>query len=234
VPIVYQPQAKSTKTVYHAEMHLLSRRPFAVLFAGLVLTACHATQPLHARLVQPGAPGSPSRVIPSDKATDLSKVQATKADVEFMQGMIHHHLQAIDMTTLLAENTQNDDMRKLGLRMAISQSDEIKMMRRWLETRGEQAPDDHAQHMADAPLMPGMLSREEMTRLAAAKGREFDLLFLEGMIKHHRGALVMVEQLFSTDGAGQQSDIFAFATDVEADQRADIDRMTAMLQEFTE
>jgi uncharacterized protein (DUF305 family) len=125
-------------------------------------------------------------------------------------------------------------MRKLGLRMAISQSDEIKMMRRWLETRGEQAPDDHAQHMADAPMMPGMLSREEMTRLAAAKGREFDLLFLEGMIKHHRGALVMVEQLFSTDGAGQQSDIFAFATDVEADQRADIDRMTAMLQEFTE
>ena len=215
-------------------MQDFSRRSLAILFAGVVLTACHATKPLHARLVQPGAPGAPSRIIPSNEAADLSRVQATKPDIEFMQGMIHHHLQAIDMTTLLAENTQSEDMRKLGLRMAISQSDEIKMMRRWLEVRGQPAPDDHAQHMADAPMMPGMLSREEMAQLAAAKGRDFDILFLQGMIKHHRGALVMVEQLFSTNGAGQQPDIFAFATDVEADQRADIDRMTAMLQEFTE
>ncbi len=136
-------------------------------------------------LIQPGAPGTPSRQIAAEKATDLSKIQATRADVEFMQGMIHHHLQAIDMTNLLASNTQNDDMRKLGLRMSISQSDEIKFMRHWLELRGQAAPDDHAQHRPDAPLMPGMLSEDEMNRLAAAKGRDFDILFLEGMIKHH-------------------------------------------------
>ena len=82
--------------------------------------------------------------------------------------------------------------------------------------------------------MPGMLSQDEMNRLAAAKGRAFDILFLEGMIKHHGGALVMVDQLFATPGAGQQSEIFSFATDVEADQRAEIDRMTAMLTEFTQ
>jgi len=226
-------KAKSTKTVYYFGMQLFSRRASTVLFAGFLFSACHSTRPdLRPRLVQPGPPGAPGRLIPPDKATDLSNVQATKADIEFMQGMIHHHLQAIDMTDLLARNTQNDDMRKLGLRMSLSQSDEIKMMRRWLEARGQAAPDDHAQHMPDAPMMPGMLSREEMATLAAAKGRGFDRLFLEGMIKHHRGALVMVDELFKTPGAGQQSDIFAFATDIEADQRADIDRMTAMLQEF--
>jgi uncharacterized protein (DUF305 family) len=165
------------------------------------------------------------------EATDLSRVQATKADIQFMQGMIHHHLQAIDMTDLLARNTQTEDMRKLGLRMSLSQSDEIKMMRNWLEVRGQEAPGEHANHMPGAPMMPGMLSPQEMAQLAAAKGKEFDILFLRGMIKHHIGALTMVDELFKTEGAGQQSEIFAFATDVEADQRADIDRMTAMLAE---
>ena len=208
-----------------------------VVSIALGQAACHAPgargTAIEARpaLVQPGPPGTPSHVISVEKATDLSKVQATKADVEFMQGMIHHHLQAIDMTNLLAGNTQSDDMQKLGLRMSLSQADEIKMMRRWLEVRGQDAPDDHANHMPGAPMMPGMLSAEEMAQLAAAKGREFDVLFLRGMIKHHRGALVMVDDLFKTEGAGQQSEIFAFATDVEADQRADIDRMTAMLAE---
>jgi uncharacterized protein (DUF305 family) len=200
------------------------------------LPACHATTagiPKQPLLVQPGPPGAASHVISVEEATDLSSVQATKADVEFMQGMIHHHLQAIDMTTLLAENTQSVDMRKLGLRMSLSQSDEINMMRRWLEVRGQHAPGDHANHMPGAPMMPGMLSPGEMQRLAAAKGEEFDMLFLRGMIKHHTGALAMVDELFKTEGAGQQSEIFAFATDVEADQRADIDRMTAMLMELT-
>jgi uncharacterized protein (DUF305 family) len=198
------------------------------------LASCHATvtrtegQP---PLVQPGAPGAPNHIISADKATDLSNVQATTADIKFMQGMIHHHLQAIDMTNLLAQNTQSEDMRKFGLRMSLSQSDEVNMMRGWLEVRGQEAPGDHANHMPGAPMMPGMLSPEEMAQLAAAKGKEFDILFLRGMIKHHIGALVMVDELFKTEGAGQQSEVFAFATDVEADQRADIDRMTAMLAE---
>ena len=207
---------------------------FAAISMSLGLAACRVAatrteiQPV---LIQPGAPGAPSHVISVAKATDLSNVQATKADIEFMQGMIHHHLQAIDMTNLLAQNTQSEDMRKLGLRMSLSQSDEINMMRRWLQVRGQEAPGDHANHMPGAPVMPGMLSPEEMAKLGVAKGKEFDTLFLRGMIKHHTGALVMVDDLFKTEGAGQQSEIFAFATDVEADQRADIDRMTAMLAE---
>src|SRR5262245_14016656 len=184
-----------------------------VIVAGL--SSCHSTR---TTIVQPGEPGTGSQVITRDKAVDLSRVQATKADIEFMQGMIHHHLQAIDMTTLLEQNTQSEDMRKLGLRMSLSQSDEIKMMRHWLEVRGQEAPGDHAHHMPGAPRMPGMLSAEEMARLAEAKGPQFDVLFLEGMIKHHTGALVMVDKLFNTPGAAQQSEIFAFATDVEADQ----------------
>jgi uncharacterized protein (DUF305 family) len=206
--------------------------PIAVLLLTLILTAsCHATTQ-GAKIIQPGAPGTESHVISRDRALDLSQVQATKADIEFMQGMIHHHLQAMDMTNLLAQNTNSDDMRKLGLRMSLSQSDEIKMMRHWLEIRGQDAPGDHAHHMPGAPTMPGMLSAEEMDHLAAAKGVEFDKLFLEGMIKHHTGALVMVDQLFKMPGAAQQSEVFAFATDVEADQRAEIDRMTAMLKEL--
>jgi uncharacterized protein (DUF305 family) len=117
----------------------------------------------------------------------------------------------------------------------VSQTDEIKMMRHWLDVRGQEAPDPRAHRGHDMPgmdvMMPGMLNKEEMARLAAAKGPEFDRLFLEGMIKHHGGALTMVKDLFATPGAGQQSEIFAFASDVEADQQMEIDRMTAMLKE---
>jgi len=150
-----------------------------------------------------------------------------------MQGMIHHHAQALDMTDLIGARTKDPDMQKLALRIHVSQTDEIKMMQRWLQARGQDAPDPRGQHMGtmDDMLMPGMLTEAQMARLAAVKGPEFDRLFLDGMIKHHGGALVMVQELFSTPGAGQQSDIFAFASDVEADQKMEIDRMTAMLKE---
>jgi len=168
------------------------------------------------------------------QARDLSQVGSTAADVKFMQGMIHHHSQAIDMTELLATRTTNDDMKKLALRIEVSQADEIKMMRRWLEVRGADIPGPHAHHMPGATLMPGMLNAEEMARLAAAKGTEFDRLFLEGMIKHHGGAITMVEELFATPGAGQESVIYAFASDVDADQRMEIDRMSGMLAAIKE
>lgn len=183
------------------------------------------------RIVQPGAPGESSRAIAAKKAVDLSRVQHTAADVRFMQGMIHHHAQALDMVTLLKARTASDDMRKLGLRIELSQDDEIKMMRRWLEVRGQEVPGEHAHHMPGAPLMPGMLTPQEMDTLAAAKGVEFDRRFLEFMIKHHAGALIMVDELFAAPGAAQESEIFAFASDVVADQRAEIDRMGAMLKE---
>jgi uncharacterized protein (DUF305 family) len=182
--------------------------------------------------VQPGAPGAPSRVVDAHSASDLSHVQHTAADVRFMQGMIGHHAQALEMTALLPSRSTSEDMRKLALRIEVSQADEIDMMRRWLEARGEKVPGPHALHEHGATLMPGMLTADEMSRLAAAAGTAFDRLFLEGMIKHHGGALIMVQQLFSTPGAGQESEIFAFASDVDADQRMEIQRMGAMLKEL--
>jgi uncharacterized protein (DUF305 family) len=178
--------------------------------------------------VQPGAPGQDSKPIGSAQATDLSKVQYTEADVKFMQGMIGHHSQAVEMVELLKQRTAWDDMRKLGLRIEVSQEDEIKMMQTWLKNRQQALPDPHAHHMPGG-MMPGMLTMEEMAKLGEAKGPDFDRLFLQGMIKHHGGAITMVEQLFSTPGAGQDGDIYAFASDVVADQKMEIDRMGAML-----
>jgi uncharacterized protein (DUF305 family) len=182
--------------------------------------------------VQPGAPGQASRVITADAASDLSQVQFTGADIKFMQGMIGHHSQAVEMTSLLKTRTASDDMRKLALRIEVSQLDEINMMQRWLQDRGQPAPNAQAMHMHGATLMPGMLTPEEMAQLEAAKGAEFDRLFLEGMIKHHGGAITMVQALFATPGAAQESEVFAFASDVDADQRMEIDRMGAMLREL--
>jgi uncharacterized protein (DUF305 family) len=205
----------------------------AVLVPAFIAASCR-TADIGPRppIVQPGAPGQASRVVTAETAADLSRVQATAADVKFMQGMIHHHAQALDMTDLLATRSQSEDMKKLALRISLSQADEIKMMRHWLEVRGQEAPDEHAHHMPAAPMMPGMLTPEEMNRLAAVKGRDFDRLFLEGMIRHHAGALTMVQELFATPGAGQDSEMFAFASDVDADQRMEIDRMGAMLEEL--
>lgn len=136
------------------------------------------------------------------------------------------------MTALLVERSARDDMKMLAKRIDVSQADEIKMMQQWLASRGQDVPDEHAHHAHGATLMPGMLTPEEMAQLAAANGVEFDRLFLEFMIKHHDGALVMVQELFATPGAGQDSEIFSFASDVDADQRMEIDRMGAMLKEL--
>jgi uncharacterized protein (DUF305 family) len=180
-------------------------------------------------ILQPGAPGTESRPIAAAAASDLSGVQFTEPDVKFMQGMIHHHAQAVDMVELLKSRTSREEMKFLGLRIELSQVDEIQMMRRWLEDRRQEVPGEHAHHMPGAPMMPGMLTPEEMERLSQARDAEFDRLFLEGMIKHHMGAILMVDELFASPGAGQESDIFAFASEVVADQKAEIDRMGALL-----
>jgi uncharacterized protein (DUF305 family) len=146
-----------------------------------------------------------------------------------MQGMIGHHAQALEMAALVDTNTTNEDLKLMAKRIEVSQIDEINMMKDWLKARGETLPDEHAHHAGDHALMPGMLTQAEMKRLASAKGVEFDRLFLEGMIKHHQGALTMVKELFATPGAGQDAEIFAFASDVDADQSMEIDRMGAML-----
>jgi uncharacterized protein (DUF305 family) len=153
-----------------------------------------------------------------------------------MQGMIMHHSQALEMTELILSHTENKDLRSLGARITRSQSDEIKFMQRWLAARGEatamemppMAGMDMSQHQM--PLMPGMLTPEQMWALRKAKGAEFDYLFLIGMIQHHNGALTMVKDLFDIAGAGQDADIFNFATDVDNTQRAEIAIMSAMLE----
>ena len=208
-----------------------SRQSWArlLLFASVAAVSCRSATPASPQIIQPGAPGQSSRVVDAAAAADVSKVPFTPADVRFMQGMIGHHAQALDMTALVATRSSSDAIRKLAQRIELSQADEIKMMQEWLTGRGQKAPDQHAHHAPGATLMPGMLTAEEMARLAQATGPEFDRLFLEFMIKHHEGALTMVQDLFAQPGAGQESDVFAFASDVDADQRMEIDRMRAAL-----
>jgi uncharacterized protein (DUF305 family) len=211
---------------------------FGVLVAAAAIAGCHPAPPVAPgatasteaappapRTVQPGAPGSASRVVSSTPAVARKPVAA---DVEFMQGMIGHHAQAIDMVGLLRTRTSSQRMRLLGLRIEVSQADEIQTMRAWLRDHGATEPGEHAHHAPGAKLMPGMLTPAEMEKLAATSGVAFDRLFLEFMIKHHEGALVMVKTLLSSPGAAQESSIFAFAADVEADQTAEINRMRAM------
>jgi uncharacterized protein (DUF305 family) len=209
----------------------LSRSVIAV-FLLLAVAACKTAgggSSTGTRILQPGAPGQDTRTINTAQATDLSQVGHTEADTKFMQGMIGHHAQAVEMVALIADRTNNEDLKRMGLRIQVSQEDEMNMMRTWLQVRGEKIPGPHSHHEPGG-FMPGMLTNEEMAQLAAAKGVEFDRLFLLGMIKHHGGALTMVEELFKTPGAGQDGDIFAFASDVEADQRMEIERMGMMLR----
>jgi len=183
------------------------------------------------RILQPGAPGQDTKTISTAQATDLSKVGATAADIKFMQGMIGHHAQAVEMVDLLMTNSNSNAMKNLALRIKVSQDDEMNMMRKYLADHGAAVPGPHSHHEPGG-FMPGMLTPEEMTQLGNAKGVEFDRLFLMGMIKHHGGAITMVEELFKTPGAAQEGGIFAFASDVDADQRMEIDRMGAMLKEI--
>lgn len=208
-----------------------SRR--AILAAGSIVfvfsLAVQAQQgEMKAVVVQPGAPGQATTRLPESTRAQLPPLSAK--DVEFMQGMIMHHAQAVEMTALINDRTTNERLRLLGSRISHSQADEMRYMERWLKLRGEptsmpMASMDHSHHM------PGMLTKEQMAALKAAKGAEFDRLFLEGMIQHHKGALVMVDELFNTPGSGQDSELFNFATDVDSGQRAEIRIMESMLGE---
>jgi uncharacterized protein (DUF305 family) len=183
-------------------------------------------------VVQPGAPGKPTKVLPRTTKGKLPPVST--ADVQFMQGMIVHHEQAVEMTALIESRTENKDVRSLGARISHTQADEIRFMKRWLAARGQPvadaAHDMHKHHKnMSHELMPGMLTAEQMEALRKAKGEEFDRLFLEGMIQHHDGALIMVKELHGTAGAGQDAELFNFATDVDSGQRAEIRVMQNML-----
>ncbi|MCG8468432.1 MAG: DUF305 domain-containing protein [Gemmatimonadetes bacterium] len=188
-----------------------------------------------ARTIQPGAPGEASRVLTTEEAAGLEHPVHSEADVRFMQGMIPHHAQALEMAALIPERTENRMIRLLGQRIEISQRDEIALMGRWLEERGEAVPEvgmGHAHGLEQDHLMPGMLSSAQMAQLADARGTDFDRLFLELMIGHHEGALVMVAELFSSVGGGQETVVHRFASDVDADQDMEIQRMRSLLAEL--
>ena len=193
-----------------------------------------------APIVQPGAPGQNSKII-TPAAAATPRRSPTEPDVSFMQGMIMHHSQAVEMTALMPTHTHNKDLLALGKRISISQSDEIQYMKQWLEERGKptEMPMD-GMSAADMkamghdmssmmPLMPGMLTPQQMAALAKSSGPTFDHLFLTGMIQHHGGALTMVRDLFDTAGAGQDNVLFDFATDIDNTQRAEIRIMQGML-----
>lgn len=217
----------------------------ALLLLSAATTSGQQSSPItgSAPIVQPGAPGQLSKALSPETARILPRAP-TEADISFMQGMIMHHSQAVDMTELLRSRTHNKELQALGKRISISQTDEMKYMGQWLEDRGRPVSTGHGHmdHMAgmkamdhmdmgSMPLMPGMLTPQQMQALARATGKSFDHLFLTGMIQHHTGALVMVQDLFNTPGAGQDNVLFDFATDVDNTQRAEIEIMRGMLKE---
>lgn len=174
---------------------------------------------------------------------DSLKYPYTQADVDFMTGMIHHHAQAIVMSRLAPSRGAGPAVIRLTERIINAQNDEILSMQTWLADRNHPVPqvdstgkvtlpnDPHAAHGGTHVMMPGMLTDEQMAQLAAARGEQFDQLFLQFMIQHHRGAVAMVRTLYATPGAGQEETIFKFASDVEVDQSTEIARMLSMLYE---
>lgn len=172
--------------------------------------------------VQPGAPGEPSRELSAEEAADVKTPKHTAADVDFMQGMIHHHKQALVVTGYVAERSVGRDIPLLSKRLELSQKNEIEFMKKWLKDRGK-GESSHGHE-----LMPGMLTDAQLARLEAAKGRRFNRLFLRGMIRHHQGALTMAERLYKDNG-GVEPEIDRFVRHVEADQGIEIGRMRALL-----
>lgn len=213
---------KRLPLVYHAPM---IRNNYALMF--FALTAACSSNP-GASIPAP-AQTVPAAVAPVDT---IKRSGYTAADVQFMQGMIGHHAQALIMTELVPARSNRQDLRMLAERIRISQRDEITMMQRWLQKRNELVPaaDAHVHAaLGHGLLMPGMLTEAELAQLRSASGIAFEKLFLQFMIKHHEGAIRMVQQLFAAPASGQEPELFIFASDVDADQNAEITRMRALL-----
>ena len=169
---------------------------------------------------------------------DSLRYPYTQADIDFMSGMIHHHAQAIVISKWAPSHGASAELQRLTARIINAQQDEINLMQSWLRDRNQPVPEPNPAGMtmmrgdaAHTMLMPGMLTAEQMAELDASRGAEFDRIFLALMIQHHRGAVVMVRELFTSHGAGQDESIFKFASDVEVDQTTEIRRMMQMLLE---
>ena len=210
----------------------------ATVSALVVFTGCTADddEPDSPPVVQLGSPGEPNRTLTDEEASNLNVPEYTDGDVEFVQGMIQHHAQALTMTAMVADRASSPNFPLMAERMDVSQRDEIRLMEQWLEDRGEDVPDasgDHGHGDGAAELMPGMLTDDELTQLEQATGREFDTLFLQYMIRHHEGARVMVADLLSGEGGGgQEPEVFQLAQHIDSDQSIEIARMKSLLAEF--
>jgi len=205
----------------------------AGLPAAVIIAACGGTT--RASMRPAGGMTSPSQMSPAERAkADSGRPPYTRADVYFLSGMIGHHAQAVLMAGWAPSHGAGESVRILCERIVVAQRDEIAFMQRWLRDRREVVPEADATHdmmtgMDHATLMPGMLTPDELNELDRARGTEFDRLFLGFMIKHHQGAITMVDQLFASTGAGQDDAVFKFASDVNADQSTEIERMGLML-----
>ncbi len=209
----------------------------------LVLAACAPARPVNtAPAFEPGLDGARRRA-----AADSLRYPYTKADIDFMSGMIHHHAQAILISRWAPSHGASPAVQRLTARIINAQNDEIALMQAWLEERNQPVPrvdangtvtipgaehGGHGGHGGHGTMMPGMLSQPQLDSLDAARGPQFDHLFLTYMIQHHKGAVTMVKELFSHHGAGQNELIFKFAADVEVDQTTEIRRMQQMLLEL--
>jgi uncharacterized protein (DUF305 family) len=216
-------------------------RTIVTLFGAICLAACgsgarQAAQPAPAPSASVAAQGRAAAI--ARARADSARYPYTDADVEFMTGMIGHHAQAIVMAKWAPTHNADAAVQRLAERIINAQEDEIATMQRWLADRGKPVPDakpmphDMAGMEHSSMMMPGMLTDAQMKELNAARGPEFDRLFLTSMIQHHKGATAMVTKLFGTPGAGQDETIFKFASDVNVDQTTEIARMQRMLFEF--
>lgn len=188
-----------------------------------------------APIIQPGAPGEPSKELSAEAALELADASYAPVDVRFMTDMIPHHHQALQMSELVAERTNRPDIVDLAGRIDASQGDEIKFMQDWLRERGEPVPDPTAhQMMKTTHKMAGMATPEQMAELATLKGTDFDRMFLKLMIPHHEGAVKMVKELLEQPGAAVDPVLFEFTNDITNDQLSEIERMNALLISLTD
>lgn len=218
-------------------LHRTITLPAALIaLAALAPTGCGGTAANGAGTA-PSASGSTADLEALYRArTDSARTRYTEADVDFMTGMITHHKQALVMGRLADSHGASPAIQTLAARIINAQQDEIATMEKWLRDRGEPVPEVHIEgtsvvvHGTDHDMhMPGMLTPDQMRQLDRARDAEFDRLFLTFMIRHHRGAVDMVEELFGTDGAGQDEEVFRFASDVQVDQATEVARMELML-----
>ena len=213
------------------------------LITGLLLTGSSIAMAQSAPIILPGAPGQASTTLSAQEASEIAKSSYTDADVAFMQGMILHHQQAVEMSELVEERTNNEEVVTIAGKILSSQADEIEFMNGWLSDRGEQTVmvgmdhsgmdhsghGNHGHHAMDHSQMAGMATPEQMAELATLEGAAFDKMFLTLMIAHHEGAITMVEDLLEQPGSASDPVLFQFVGDIEADQSSEIDRMDTLL-----